>query len=283
MTSYPATAAFNFFHKKIRQSWYNPRTLQSGPSVERILKQELTVIPKLSKGMAKDAVAFYKWLQQVLVVYLILLMPFDTICLSNNYEGLFTPGLGTEVYAECWVAVLELLPRPLPTSDLEIQATISAVRNSSHNGYDLLWWVLALYVPGFNPTIPIAQPVWTRNSSILDFSQSHLLYFHLQAKKNTYFTPRDRTNIFLCAIAPSEYADIVTTLQTTVDAYCHPEDDRDLPENLHVICIAMMIHQNSKHRVRDVGIPCIHHTHGSTASWDLSKEDDYGYCHIQGY
>jgi hypothetical protein len=143
--------------------------------------------------------------------------------------------------------------------------------------------VLALYVPGFNPTIPIAQPVWTRDSSILDFSQSHLLYFRLQAKKNTYFTPRNRTNMFLHAIAPSEYANAVTVLQTTVDAYRHPEDDGDLPDNLWIDGIIMMIHQNSKHRVRDVGIPCIHLTHGSTASWDLSEEDDYGYCHIKGY
>jgi hypothetical protein len=81
--------------------------------------------------MAKDTVALYKGLQQMLATYLIPMMPFDSICLTNNYEGLLPPGLGTEVHAECCVAVLELLPCLLPTSDLEIQATVSVVRNSS--------------------------------------------------------------------------------------------------------------------------------------------------------
>ncbi len=116
----------------------------------------------------KDTVIFYECLQQVSAAYLIPLMPFDSICLSNNYEGLFPPGLGTEAYAECCVVVLELLPCLLPTSDLEIQATVSAVRNSLRKGYDLLWRVMELYILGFDPTIPIAPPIWTRDTSILE-------------------------------------------------------------------------------------------------------------------
>jgi hypothetical protein len=195
----PCYSSIQLLHKKVCQSWLKPPTLQSGPSVERILKQGLTVIPKLMDVSAMDTVAFYEHLQQVSAAYLIPMLPFDSICLANNYEGLFPLGLGAKAYAECSVAVLELLPRLLPSSDLEILATVSAVWNSSRNGYDLLWQVLALYIPWFDPTILIAQPVWTRDLSILDFSQSHLLYFFLQAKKNMYFTPRDRTNIFsLC-------------------------------------------------------------------------------------
>jgi hypothetical protein len=143
---------------------------------------------------------------------------------------------------------------------------------------------MALYVPGFDPTIPIAQPVWTRDLSILNFSQSHLLYFWLQAKKHIYYTPRNRTNIFLWAIAPSEYADVVTTLQTSADSYRHPDDDGNLPDNLRVDGISMMIHQNTKHRVRDVAQPRLYSIYGpDTSSWDPSTDDDYGYSHIQSY
>jgi hypothetical protein len=98
-----------------------------------------------------------------------------------------------------------------------------------------------------------------------------------------YFTPRDRTNIFLSAIAPSEYADVVRTLETSVNAYLHPEDNGDLQDNLCIDGIAMMIHQNYKHRIRDIPLPRIHRTAGSASSWDLSEEDNFGYCHIQGY
>jgi hypothetical protein len=256
----PCYGSIQLLHKKVKQSWFNPRTLQSGPSVERILKRGLTVIPKLTELTAKATVTFYERLHQVLAIYLIPIMPFNSICLANNYKGLFPPGLGTEAYAECSTAVLELLPRLLPDTDLELHATISAVRNSSRNGYDLLWRILALYVPGFDPRVPIAQPIWSHDTNILDFSESHLLYFRLQAKKHVYFTPRDSTNIFLCAIAPSEYSTAVTTLQTSVNAYRHPDDEDDLPDNLRVDGIAMSIHLNAKHNVRDLALPRINHT-----------------------
>ena len=90
-----------------------------------------------------------------------------------------------------------------------------------------------------------------------------------------YFTPRYRANIFLCAIAPLEYANIVTTLQTTVDAYYHTDDEGDLPDNLCIDRIAIMIHQNSKHRVRDIRLPRIHRIDDATLSWDLSEKDNF--------
>jgi hypothetical protein len=73
-----------------------------------------------------------------------------------------------------------------------------------------------LFVPGFNPTVPIAQPQWMRDFTILKICQNNLLYFRVQAKKNVFFTSRERTNIFLQAVAPSEYASIVTTSQMSV-------------------------------------------------------------------
>ena len=193
----PCYGHIQLLHKKVHQAWFNPRTLQSGPLVDRILEKGLTVLPKLRETDAKGTVALYERFQQVSAAYLIPLMPFDAICLRNNYEGLFPPGLGTDAYAECCAAVLEVLPRLLPLSNTEVNALVSAVSNASRNGYDLLWRILELYVPGFDPTVPIAQPVWSRDSSILEFCQSHLLYFRLQAKKNVFFSARDRTNIFL--------------------------------------------------------------------------------------
>ncbi len=115
-------------------------------------------------------------------------MPFNTLCLSNNYEGLFPPGLGTKAYVEASIALLEVLQHLLMPHEQEIQAIILAVGNSSQNGYDLLWHVIELYVPGFDPTLPIAQPLWDRDSTILEFSKCHLLYFCLMAKKNMFFS-----------------------------------------------------------------------------------------------
>jgi hypothetical protein len=200
----PCYGHIQLLHKKVRQARYNPRTLQSGPSIDRILERGLSVLPKLWDMDAKDTITFYERLQKVSAAYLIPLMPFDAIRLRKNYEGLFPPGLGTDTYAECCAAVLEILPHLLPTSNTEVTALVSAVSNASRNGYDLLWCILEIFVPGFDPTVPIAQPLWTRDSTILEFCQSLLLYFCLQAKKNVFFTACDRTNISLCAVGPLE-------------------------------------------------------------------------------
>ena len=252
-------------------------------NVERILEKGITVLPKLHGTTARDAVAFYESLQQVATSYLIPIMPFDTVCLEHNYEGLFPPGLGTDAYCECCIAMLEVLPRLIPVGDYEINAKLSSVCNSSRNGYDLLWRMMELFVPGFDPTLPIAQPTWTSDSSILDFCQGHMLYFRLQAKKNMFFSSRDRTTIFLRAVTPSEYADVVTSLQTRVDAYRHPDNDGFLPDHLRLDGIATLIHNNAKHRVRDLGAPRLLHVAGMDTTWDTSEEDELPYCHVQGF
>jgi hypothetical protein len=146
-----------------------------------------------------------------------------------------------------------------------------------------MWCVLKLFVPGFGPTIPIAQPQWSADDNILNFSQKHHLYFWLQAKKNMFFSSHDQTNIFLWANAPSEYADVVTTIQTTVDAYRHPEDDGLLPEHLRLDSIAMMIHTNAKHWVWDINAPRIHRISGQDSPWDSVDSKELAYCHVQGY
>ncbi len=155
----PCYSSIQLLHKKVCLAWFNPRTLQSGLSVERILERGLLVFPKLCHNTeAKDVVAFYEGLQQVSTAYLLPLMPFDAVCLANNYEGLSPPGLGTTAYAECSTTLLEILPRILPTTHLEIFAKILAVASVSRNGYDLLWPMMELFIPGFDTTIPIAQP-----------------------------------------------------------------------------------------------------------------------------
>ena len=210
-------------------------------------------------------------------------MPFNRICLANNYEGLFPPSLGTDAYCECCSTMLEVLPRLIPTTDYEIEAKLSGVCNTSRNEYNLLWRILELFVPGFDPTIPIAQPIWTSDLSILDFCQSHMLHFHLQAKKNMFFSLKDRTTIFLCAITPLEYANVVTNLQTSVDAYRHPDNNGILPNHLRLDGIATLIHNNAKHRVRDLHSPWVHRVVGMDTTWDTSEDDETPFCHLQGY
>ena len=85
----------------------------------------------------------------------------------------------------------------------------------------------------FDPTVPIQQPTYDIDTDILGLGRRFELYFRLQAQKQVYINTRDRTSMFLKAVASSEYADIVTTLQSNVDSYRHNEDEYFLPVDNH--------------------------------------------------
>ena len=281
-------------HRKVVAGWTNSRTGRSGPTVEYILKKALVNFPKLRALDARAAVDFYDKLQKLSAGYLLPLMPFDAIKLSFNFEGLCPPGLGTHRYAEVGSALMDILPRLLPTTSTEITSAAATVGFESNNGYDLLWRVLELTVPGFDPTVPILPPVWHRDSDMFNFCHAHLLYFRLQAKKNNYFDVRTRTSIFLRAIADSEYADIVTLLQAQVDSFRSTDgDDGYLPHHLRHSGIATLINTNAKARVRDFASPRINRAFGSSSDgasaygsdqdWDAVDVEELPYYHVQGY
>ncbi len=109
------------------------------------------------------------------------------------------------------------------------------------------------------------------------------LYFRLQAKKQVYINTRDRTSLFLKAVASSEYADIVTTLQSNVDSYRHIDDEYFLPQHYRITNIAMLIHNNAKARVRDFGHRRVNRVTGWDSLTDVLLDDELQFCHIQGY
>ncbi len=198
-----------------------------------------------------------------------------------NFEGIFVPGLETECYADCAAAMMEVLPRLLPPHGMEVQVATSTVHSESKNGYDLLWRMLELAVPGFDPTVPIDQPRWSRETDILAFSQEHELYFRLLAKKHVFIDIRTRMNMFLRAIVSSEYADVITTVQSHVDVFRHEDEDGFLPIHLRLRGIANMLHQNAKAWVRDVGLPRIHCMVGDEGHRDWPRDTCPSF-HIQG-
>ncbi len=192
----------------------------------------------------------------------------------NNFEGLFVPGLGTLRYQGCASALFELLPRLIPVTNPEIHAKLCSVRVKSKNGYDLFWRILELTVPAFDPTVPLEAPGWDHDADILDFSRRYELYFRLQAKKQVYFNTRDRTTMFLKAIASTTYANIATSLQSNINSYRHPDDEYFLPQNYHLTNIAMLIHTHTKSQARDLGLRCMNKVAGWDSMSDVLSDDE---------
>jgi hypothetical protein len=118
---------------------------------------------------------------------------------------------------------------------------------------------------------------------ILEFSRRHELYFRLQAKKQIYVTSRDDTTMFLKAVASSEYADIITTLQSKVDSFRDPNDEFFLPQTYRVTNIATLIHNHAKARVRDLGHCRVNRVAGCDSMCDAINNNKLQFCHIQGY
>ena len=79
--------------------------------------------------------------------------------------------------------------------------------------------------------------------------------------------------MFLKAIALSEYAGIVTTLQSNLDSYRHEDDEYFLPQHFRVTSIAMSIHNNAKAWVQDFGQRRINRVGGWTSTDDALAED----------
>jgi hypothetical protein len=141
------------FHRRVMDAWENCRTQQSGPLVDRILEKGLLVFPKLDSLEESAMVDFYDKLHKTSALFLLPLMLFDAINLNTGFEGLCPPGLSLQWYAEIAGVLMEVLPRLLPTSDSQVTSLVTVVQAEWNNGFDLLWRILELAVPGFDPSL----------------------------------------------------------------------------------------------------------------------------------
>jgi hypothetical protein len=232
-------------------AWDNRRTQQRGPSVDRTLEKGLPVFPQLDTLEVSATVDFYDKLHKTSALFLLLLMLFDAINLNTGFEGLCPPGLGLQRYAEIAGVFMEILPRLLPSSDSHVTSLVMVVRAELNNGFDLLWRILELAVPGFDPSHQISPPVWI-GEDIFDFCLSYVLYFCLQAKKGLVHDERTKSLTFLQAIQEPAYVDVITTLQAHIDTYLSQQDFGYLPPNLCMMGLASQMNKNARARVRDV-------------------------------
>ena len=243
-------------HRKVRDLWHNNYAHTMGPQVSTILSKHIKVFPKLDSLGMEEMVDFYNRLQEVGSNYVIALMPFDAIVLSNCFEGLCPPGLSLLRYAAMSKALMELLPWLIPaTLSPQIGAAITSVLHETGNGYNFLWRILALLVPGFDPTIPIQAPIWSEVVDIFSFAQEYLLFFCLQAKLNFHYNDRTRSGLFLRAVQSSQFADTITLLQSHINSYREEFEDGYLPPNLRLHSLATSLSQNALSRIRDIATP----------------------------
>ena len=161
------------------------------PQIDRILEKGLVSLSRLQSLEVESAVEWYNTLQKTLMIYLVPITPLDCVMIKMGYEALCIPGTGLTRYPVAACVLLEILPRLLPNSDNEVSSIINMVRMESNNGYDLLWRILELTVPGFDPTFPVKIPTWSEDG-IFDFAHAFQLYYRLLSKKGDFHNDKTR-------------------------------------------------------------------------------------------
>ena len=234
-------------HTSTMERWENVRTQQHGPQLERIIEKGLASLPRLPGFSMEEIIDFYDKLQPVSTLYLLPIIPFDCINITMGYEALCPPGLGKRRYATIGRVLLEVLPRILPKLHSQVNTIITMVRQESNNGYDLLWRILELGVPGFDPSVPIRVPIW-RDDDIFDFANAFCLYYRLLAKKGMLYDDRARSVTFLQAITAPAYVDAANTILINVHNYFGSGYDTTLPPALCIMGIANQLHEQSVKR-----------------------------------
>ena len=238
-------------HEVTWDNWEHPRGYYKGPQLERILEKGLGSFPRLQKLEVAAMVEFYDNFHKTALIYLLPVVPFDCVSIKMGFEALCPPGLGLPRYTVIARVLMELLPRLLPRTDTQVSSIVNMVRMEPGNGYDLLWRILALAVPGFDPTIQVKIPVWVEED-IFEFALSFLLYFRLQAKKGVVQDDRTQSISFLNAVNEPAYAGAITTLYTCVTNYTLGLEDGYLPANLCIMGLAMQLHANARTRAQSI-------------------------------
>ena len=177
------------------------------------------------------------------MIYLIPITPLDCVMIKMGYEALCISGTGLTRYPVAAHVLLELLPCLLPKTNDEVSSIINMVRIESNNGYNLLWRILELTVPGFDPTFPVKIPTWS-DDGIFNFAHAFQLYYRLLSRKGDFHDDKTRRTMFLQAINIYAFANLITTLLTCINNYFSVDNDGYLPGSL---CITGLAHQPRPH------------------------------------
>jgi hypothetical protein len=146
--------------------------------------------------------------------------------------------------------------------------------------FGMFWNSLLL---GLTLRFPSNNPAGIKTSTSWNMVGATSYISAYRPKKQVYFTTRNCTTMFLKTVASSKYANIVTTLQSNVDSYRHPNKEYFLPQHFPLSNIATLIHNNAKARVNDLVHCQINRVEGWKSMPDVLEDDELQFCHIQGY
>ena len=204
----------------------------------------------------------------------VVIVPFDAITLKLGKKSLCQRGLGTSMYLEMSRALYNCLRSGIiPTGATRLNSVARMVGNNSGNGYELLWNLLVLTLPVFDPMVRAHFPLWEEQDQCVHrFADATLLYFQLQKKRGERFNLKEMSLQYLRGITESTYMGIITGLQTSVLSVT----TTDLPDELQISALATRIHQTmSNFEIPNARIHMMQRHEGRPPPPDFLPIDDY--------
>jgi hypothetical protein len=151
--------------------------------------------------------------------YDICLMPFDMIVLRWEYVGLCYPGVGDVRYMAMGEALFSILDRLLPRDNGVIMDCTTSLLGFRHDGYQLLFNIMARLLPVFCPSKPADPPRWEDVRNIALMAKYWNLYFRFVAKKGADFNPVERSLLFLDSLQEHSLLGVVASLKGSIQSF----------------------------------------------------------------
>ena len=146
-------------HHLVRTNWISPTTGRKyGPNLIKL--QSRDIITPMEDDTPQSVYDFYSMLTSQLPNMNVPIVPFAAISLKLGKQGLCPPGLGTSMYLEMSRALYNFLRSGIiPTGATRLNSVARMVGNNSGNGYELLWNLLVLTLPVFDPMVRAHFPL----------------------------------------------------------------------------------------------------------------------------
>ena len=211
-------------------------------SAPEIRSKYLGYFTKLKDLTMTVFIAWYTKFRFELRKYSVGLVHFDAVMLQWQSLGLCYPGVGASRYLQMTESLFSVLSHALPLHIPVVKDCYNSMAAIHHDGYKLLWSIMRRALPVFCPSITPSPPLWSDIQNVADIATEWLSYFRFMSKKGVYYSPSEKSSLFLNSIQEHSYAGMKISIagdiqrfneSRAVSEFDDPESHQ-LPHNLTI-------------------------------------------------
>ena len=186
-------------------------------------------------------VEWYDNMETYIGPWKVALLPYDAIKPSHGYIGICPPGIGVHRYTEMSNALFEFIEGVIPLTEEDVKLWIKVQKQNKADGYQLLHKLFVLYMPGFNRTTMIQQPLYHACDNIAGYAAAILAHYRIKAKTGAFTDDKTKSLVFLQNIGHPNITNSLPIWIDRVTNYYGPGnfDNGSLPETLRIPALAM--------------------------------------------